>query len=304
MANYLTLADIRTAIERNTKQFTGKKGDMLDHLINMVYLSEIMMVDTLRPLFWLLQQDFTRKSVAPATITGITQANTGVFTTESAHGLTQTDVVHFYGIGGMTELNGVMAQVGEVADATHFTTNIDTSFYSAFTSGGKVYHRGITLGNNVVAHVISAGWNGYAPVMTPLTPHDMENYTEFHNEDNTAGPPQHYLFGKSMLSSGGDVNQLVWSPATDGSYLLRILYEQKVLRLAEDTDVPLLPSRFHDSIVAGVVARLVESKEQVGVEKASLWPTIYKAHLGAIKQFNQEYWTNVEQGKQVQPYML
>jgi len=302
MANYLTLADIRTAIERNSKQFTGKKGDMLDHLINMVYLTEIMMVDSLRPLFWLLQQDMTRKSVPPASITAVSGANPGVITA-AAHGFTTGDIIHLYGIGGMTELNGMMVQVTRV-DANNFSIGINTVSYTAYTSGGTAYHRGITLTTDSAEMVKSAGWNGYTPPMTPITPLEMEQDTAFHNEDNTAGPPQHYLFGKTLVASGSDVNQIIWSPAADGEYVLRYIYSQKLSRLTDDGHAPLLPARFHDAIVAGVVARLTASQEQVGVEKATLWPAIYQAHLSAIKQFNQEYWTNVEQGKQVQPYML
>jgi len=305
MANYLTLANIKTAIERAAGQFSGKKGDVLTHLINMVYLTEVINADQLNISFWLLQQYNILVSKAPVQIAGITAANPGVFETAAAHTLVVGDIVHLYGIGGMTQFNQQIVQISAVPDNTHFTTAVNSSSYSAYTSGGFAYHRGVTLGSGVVERIVSAGWDGYSEPMHEVSPEDMEKDTRFHNLANTAGPPTHYLFGKAVLSTGVTVEQVIWSPASSGEFKLRILYEEQISRLSGDTDVPRLPAKFHDAIVAGVVARLTEAKDsKVGIDQVSLWPQIYAAHLEAIKKYNQEYYENVARKKQVRPYML
>lgn len=71
-----------------------------------------------------------------STITGITQSNPAVITTTSTFGIGQ--IVQISGVGGMTELNGnsyeVIANTG-----TSLTINVDSSEFTAFTSGGTVF---------------------------------------------------------------------------------------------------------------------------------------------------------------------
>jgi len=78
------------------------------------------------------------------TITGITQANPGVITA-TAHGLSNGDQVYLTEIGGMTELNSntlyytvanKTANTFEIQDRDG--TNVDTTSYTAYTSGGVV----------------------------------------------------------------------------------------------------------------------------------------------------------------------
>lgn len=70
-------------------------------------------------------------------ILGITQANPGVITTDGAHGLSNGDEVYLSSIGGMTELNGVAVTV-TVVDADEFSIGVNTSAYTAYTTGGTV----------------------------------------------------------------------------------------------------------------------------------------------------------------------
>jgi len=78
---------------------------------------------------------------AAKNITGITQANPGVVTS-TAHGYSNGDEVFIQSVGGMTELNGRWFRVAGVAANTFQLvseidgTNIDTSGYTAYTSGG------------------------------------------------------------------------------------------------------------------------------------------------------------------------
>jgi hypothetical protein len=67
-------------------------------------------------------------------ITSITQANPGVVTTSSPHGLVNTNKVVFRNIQGMVDISESVATVTTVTDVT-FEINIDTSAFGAFTGG-------------------------------------------------------------------------------------------------------------------------------------------------------------------------
>ncbi len=67
-------------------------------------------------------------------ITGITAANPGVVTA-TAHGFSSTDIVSLSGIVGMTQLNGTTVTV-TVIDANSFSIGVDTTTYTAYSSGG------------------------------------------------------------------------------------------------------------------------------------------------------------------------
>ena len=69
-------------------------------------------------------------------ITDITQANPGVVTTATNHGLTTGDQVTLVDVVGMTEVNGVTFTV-TVLTPTTFSI-VDTSGFTAYISGGRV----------------------------------------------------------------------------------------------------------------------------------------------------------------------
>lgn len=77
-------------------------------------------------------------------ITGITNANPGVITTNLYHGYTTGQQVVISGIVGMTALNGtfyvktVLSQYTFTVSATSGGTAIDTTSYPAWTSGGII----------------------------------------------------------------------------------------------------------------------------------------------------------------------
>ena len=71
-------------------------------------------------------------------VTGVTQANPGVVTTNLNHGFTTGRTgVEITGMSGMTALNGVSLTV-TVIDEKRFSVGIDTSGYPAWVSGGVV----------------------------------------------------------------------------------------------------------------------------------------------------------------------
>jgi len=78
------------------------------------------------------------RETTAASISGITQANPCVITTSAAHGITIGSKVALSGIGGMTQLNGVTAYVSATTSTTITLGAINSTSYTAYTSGGTV----------------------------------------------------------------------------------------------------------------------------------------------------------------------
>ena len=79
----------------------------------------------------------------PVTVSGITQANPGVVTA-TGHGFSDGDRVKLFEVGGMTEVIGKTYVVANKTTNTFELTllngnNVDTSGFTTYTSGGKVY---------------------------------------------------------------------------------------------------------------------------------------------------------------------
>lgn len=85
---------------------------------------------------------------SPKTVTAITAATSAVVTS-AAHGLTVGTVVVFASVAGMTEINGVAGLITAVT-TNGFTVNIDSSAYTAYTSGGTATAQTMTLVENVL----------------------------------------------------------------------------------------------------------------------------------------------------------
>lgn len=73
-------------------------------------------------------------SSASGSITAVTQANPAVVTAPN-HGLSTGNTVYISNIGGMTQLNGNSYMV-TVVDANDFTINVNSTGFSAYTTGG------------------------------------------------------------------------------------------------------------------------------------------------------------------------
>lgn len=78
-----------------------------------------------------------RQSLASTvSIAAITKGPLATVTTTGAHGLIAGDVGVFASVGGMTQLNGLTANVRQVISTTKFRINLSTFDFSAYTSGG------------------------------------------------------------------------------------------------------------------------------------------------------------------------
>lgn len=93
-----------------------------------------------------------------ATISGITQASPGVFSTAAAHGLAVGELIDIAGVVGMTPVNSSF-RVAAVPTATSFRVRtpageLSTASFPAYVSGGTVtkpvYARGVIIANNVL----------------------------------------------------------------------------------------------------------------------------------------------------------
>lgn len=298
----MTFADIYGEVQTALKKGKASTKPLVKAMCNMVYLNEVLAADGLYPLFWLRMLYDSYKSVAPATITGVTQASPGVFTT-GAHGHSVGNIVTLYDVSGMTELNARTFKINTVPSTTTFTlkdlegTALDTSSFSAYTSGGSVVHRGVTLSSNIEQIVEAPEWHDEAA----LEGIDDETLIEESGRlwDSSTTRPERYQHRKRFVSDA-EVNEIWWFPGADAAYNLRFWAEEIVAELSSDTDVPRIPTKFHRTIVAGAITRLADANAQV--ENAVVWPSIYTAGIAAIRAYNQRYYhKNKEKEK---PYLL
>jgi uncharacterized protein (TIGR02217 family) len=89
-------------------------------------------------------------------ITAITQANPGQVTAVG-HGFSTGDKIKITSVGGMTQVNNLYFTI-TVADPDNFTIGVDTSGYTAYTSGGSAIKYGITQTNPVRVNADAHGF--------------------------------------------------------------------------------------------------------------------------------------------------
>jgi uncharacterized protein (TIGR02217 family) len=91
------------------------------------------------------------------TVSGITQAADGEVTTSAAHGFATGDKIKLTGVGGMTQVNGNYYTI-TVTATDKFTLGVNTSAYTAYTSGGSAIKYGITQTNPVRVNATAHGY--------------------------------------------------------------------------------------------------------------------------------------------------
>lgn len=79
---------------------------------------------------------YVPKLAAAKTITGITQANPAVVTS-AGHGYSNGDTIYISGVVGMTQVNGLFFTAANVAANTFELSGIDSTGYTAYSSGGS-----------------------------------------------------------------------------------------------------------------------------------------------------------------------
>jgi len=89
-----------------------------------------------------------------SSLSGVTQANPGVFTTSAAHNLSVGQLITITGVVGMTQLNGNTYVVNTTPLSTTFTVTfqgsaLNTSAYTAYSSGGTVTPTGTGVAEEI-----------------------------------------------------------------------------------------------------------------------------------------------------------
>ncbi len=301
MSDYITFKDIYQTVMKAIADTQYARIDEVKAVVNQIYLGELIPCDELYPLYWLLDCEDSKNSKAPATITGITAANPPVVTA-AAHGFATGDLVSLYGIVGMTELNNRIFHATKVTANTFSLqdlskASIQASGYTAYSSGGKANHRGLTITN--CRKLLNAGWHGYSGSLGFVGPEQIDIETGW--MDSSTSRPLKIMHRQVYPGSGSQYDYLLWFQGSDAAYDLRYWYEKQVPRLVNDTDVPYLPAQFHDAIIAGSVMRLGENKTQV--EAGVVWPGIYQKHIEAIKAMNRDWWSKNKPYERSGPFL-
>jgi hypothetical protein len=305
MADYLSFQNIYEAVQRIGGDESGAWTDKVKNVVNMVYLDEILVCDDLYPMHWLMELVDGIKTKVSATITGVTKANPGVVTA-TAHGFVNGDVVQHGVITGMAELNYVIAVVTNKAANTYdlYDLNgdkIDTSGYAAVGTAGTAYHRGVTLSKSI-AKVHSFSWQGYDGQIDPIGLREIEESASLMDTANSSRPTRH-SHKQHFTTAGVKSDRVLWYPLPNGVYDGRVWGELDISPMSDAAHVPQLPFRFHNAIISGSVARLVQYG-QVQIENAVIWPGLYKAQLEAIKTYNRKWWKQFVRDERSSIYLI
>lgn len=291
MSDYKTYADIYGDVCRAMGDLSQARLEEVKAVVNMVYLNEVCVCDELYPLYWLMDLIDDVKTKNEATLTAITKAAIATVTS-AAHGFVTGDIIQFGAITGMPEVSDrqfVVVKTG--ADSYTLKdlsgTVIDSSTFGTTGTAGKAYHRGVTFSKNFRA-IQSINFNGFSKPLEPIGFEELEKNTSWY-DTGTKSRPTRYLHKPYADTAGTESQRLMWFTLPDAVYDGRIWGEKIPSRLSAVGDVPVLPARFHDVIVSGSVARLVQYG-QVQIENAVIWPGIYKMQLQAIKDENREWW--------------
>lgn len=190
-------------------------------------------------------------SCAESAITAITQANPGSVTS-TAHGFDTDDVVTISGVVGMTEVNDTDFTITKV-DANTYTIGVDTSSYTAYSSGGygymaeyddfasTLYAVGVMVddhGNEF------SGWIEKTydrPTLKLVTEASRINYQPGQNDE----PEAFYLTGD---------NNIVFLPTPDDDYTIKIPY-YALQTISATTDTVPFKNLFDNLIIETVTAR-------------------------------------------------
>jgi len=306
MPDYLTFKDMYEKIQRIAGDLSGADLDKQKDVANMVYLDEILVCDDLFPCLWfLVYQDNLIRTKTAKTATGITAANPPVVSS-AAHGFANGDIIQFGNdVGGMVEVrNGTFLVADRAAGTFELQTldgtDIDGSAFTAFTSGGTIYHRGVTPSASI-EKVLSLAIHGYSGELDPIGETALEETTSWWDPANI-GRPERFMLKKYFTTAGAESNRLLWFPNPQEVYQMRLWYEKQISPLSADTDVPILPPRYHNAIVSGSVARLVQYG-QVQIENAVIWPSIYKAQIAALVSANRKWWRQYQKDERSGLYL-
>ena len=115
-----------------------------------------------------------------SSLSAVTRANPGVFTTTAAHNLVVGQLITITGVVGMTQLNGNTYVVNTTPLTTTFTvtfqgTALNTTSYTAYSSGGTVTPTGTGVAEEIAVTGTGSAVLNNTPSITNPT---VTNYSE------------------------------------------------------------------------------------------------------------------------------
>lgn len=169
-------------------RFVGEQGDSTKRarLIPFSFNTEQTYILVFEDLKMRVIKDGGYVLKPAATLTGVTQANPAVVTTSAAHTFANGEFVTIDGVVGMTELNGNTYVIGNVTATTFELVSIDSTAYTAYTSGGSAQSSGVyeLVTTYTEGQLPRLGYTQSADVMTLVhSDHDPANLSRL-AEDN------------------------------------------------------------------------------------------------------------------------
>ncbi len=156
---------------------------------------------------------------AGTSVTAITKANVAQVTS-TAHGLSVGDAVYITGVSGMTQINNVIGIVDTVIDANNVTISINTSAFTAYTSGGTMYkceYWNDDKNGNMVSSAGGTGTINYTTGAYNITfitaPIAATIYAQYYSENSTSGGVADFTGTGSAVynefDGGGDITTII-----------------------------------------------------------------------------------------------
>jgi len=196
-------------------------------------------------------------------ITAATQANPCQITAAS-HGIPDGQTITITGVSGMTEINDLDFTATYV-DGNNFTIGVDSSSYTAWSSGGYVYTATYDdIASDFYAPVVMVDedgnpFSGWIEESTERTP--LRLVTEADKPDYTPGQidePDAFYIDSS--------NNIVFLQTPDAAYTIKIPYYQRQT-VSETTSTVPFYYVFDNLIVESIVNKyLYRTREDMGVE--------------------------------------
>ena len=178
------------AYTRPGLSFRGELGDSskVGRLIPFSFSTEQTYILVFEDLKMRVMKDGGYVLKPDATITGVTQANPAVVTTSAAHTFVNGESVDITGVIGMTELNGNTYTVANVTATTFELLGIDSTAFTAYSSGGSAQSDGIyeLVTPYTEAQLPRLGYTQSADVMTIVHPsHDPADLSRLADDNWT-----------------------------------------------------------------------------------------------------------------------
>uniref|UniRef100_A0A6H1ZMJ0 Putative tail tubular protein n=1 Tax=viral metagenome TaxID=1070528 RepID=A0A6H1ZMJ0_9ZZZZ len=191
------------------------------------------------------QGSITTRTVS---ISAITAANPGAVTTSSVHGLTSNDTVLIKSVEGMTEVNDLQF-TATVVDTTSFTIGVNTSAYTAYSSGGTVYPVNYTLSN--ILGINKFGWvlkTNARNKINLINGIDLVDYSP-----SSVSEPEAFYIDES-----GDIS---FCDTADAAYTIKIPYWAVATVIDDTTDTVPFKGVFDNLLIESLSIRILNRDE-------------------------------------------